>query len=103
MSLPSDRIGRDVPRKFCLLVAAGVGSLVALLAQPSSPGADPRAQGIAQSNTAVPGRAGFPWDSPTPEQNAKWRDFGREPPTPEVLQPTLDPALPHYAPRPEAM
>lgn len=39
---------------------------------------------------------------PTPEQSAKWRLEGRALPAPELLQPTLDPALPAYAPRRDA-
>lgn len=36
---------------------------------------------------------------PTPAQSAQWREQGRALPTPELLQPTLDPALPAYVPR----
>jgi phosphate transport system substrate-binding protein len=40
---------------------------------------------------------------PTPASRAeteRWKETGRTLPTPELLQPTLDPALPHYVPRP---
>src|SRR5437764_828835 len=36
---------------------------------------------------------------PTPADAAKWREQGRTLPTPELLQPTLDAALPAYRPR----
>ena len=35
----------------------------------------------------------------TPAETARWREQGRSLPTPELLQPTLDPALPAYTPR----
>ncbi len=35
----------------------------------------------------------------TPAATAAWREHGRTLPTPELLQPTLDPALPAYQPR----
>ncbi len=35
----------------------------------------------------------------TPAQAADWKEHGRTLPTPELLQPTLDPALPAYVPR----
>jgi phosphate transport system substrate-binding protein len=39
----------------------------------------------------------------TPEEAKEGRDVGRKLPTPEVLQPTLDPALPSYQPRKEKL
>jgi phosphate transport system substrate-binding protein len=39
----------------------------------------------------------------TPEQAEEGRKFGRKLPPPEVLQPTLDPALPAYRPRKEKL
>ncbi len=36
---------------------------------------------------------------PTPTETAKWKEQGRTLPTPELLQPTLDPALPAFVPR----
>ncbi len=46
------------------------------------------------------------WSRPLPSPATKaeqiqWRDYGRTLPTPEFLQPTLDPALPAYQPRPD--
>jgi len=38
----------------------------------------------------------------SPAQTADWKDHGRTLPTPEVLQPTLDPALSAYVPRRDA-
>lgn len=37
---------------------------------------------------------------PQPADQAKWKEEGRTLPTPEILQPTLDAALPAYVPRP---
>lgn len=45
---------------------------------------------------------GFARQLPTPaskEEQEQWKAHGRTLPTPELLQPTLDPALPSYAPR----
>jgi len=39
----------------------------------------------------------------TPEEAKEGRDVGRRLPAPEVLQPTLDPALPSYQPRKEKL
>ena len=39
----------------------------------------------------------------TPEQAEEGRKSGRKLPPPEVLQPTLDPALPSYVPRPQKL
>ena len=36
---------------------------------------------------------------PTPAQSALWKEQGRTLPEPELLQPTLDPALPAFVPR----
>src|SRR5947209_16104147 len=37
---------------------------------------------------------------PTPAEQAKWKEEGRTAPAPELLQPTLDLALPAYVSRP---
>jgi phosphate transport system substrate-binding protein len=51
------------------------------------------------SAVAAFGQTSRPLPSPpTPAEQAKWRAEGRTLPAPERLQPTLDPALPAYAP-----
>lgn len=53
--------------------------------------------GAAATGLAAP----RPLPAPASEQEKEhWRQQGRTLPAPEVLQPTLDPALPAYAPRP---
>lgn len=73
------------------------GAIVAgLLLCPSTPG------------NAQTGRPAVEWVVPalepnvpqTPEEVAAGRQHGRTLPPPELLQPTIDPALPSYAPRP---
>ena len=49
---------------------------------------------------AVQAQTARPLPKPaSPAETAKWREQGRTLPTPELLQPTLDPALPAFTPR----
>lgn len=57
---------------------------------------------VLSSCPALVGRAqtAHPLPKPaSPAEAAQWREHGRTLPTPELLQPTLDPALPAYVPR----
>jgi phosphate transport system substrate-binding protein len=52
------------------------------------------------SGVAAGAQTSRPLPTPaSPAETAKWREQGRTLPTPELLQPTLDAALPAYSPR----